>query len=232
MPTSHPSNIEPVIELLTDLHPRRVLEVGIGHGKYGVLLREYLEINFDRLQRSQWKVELIGIEAFEDYHNPLWEYAYDRVIVEDVRRVDFAGLGRFDCCLLLDVIEHFEHKEGRSLLERLLKSCECVIVSTPLEFHAQGAVLGNEYERHRSLWRRQDYQPYHFLYRRCGTSSVAVLSERPLSPSLWQRSSRHFKLRSYLLRTLPAPAIKCICFIKSLRRLVLPRSRDLPDARL
>ncbi|MBI3667178.1 MAG: hypothetical protein HY236_13305 [Acidobacteria bacterium] len=206
---------------MQDLRPRRVLEVGIGHGKYGVLVREYLELPYERYTKSEWQLELIGIEVFAKYRNPLWDYAYNQVLVEDVRNVDLERLGRFDCCLLLDVVEHFDHDEGRFLLERLLNLCKCVIVSTPLKFEEQGAQFDNEHERHWSLWRRKDYRPYYFTYRKCGNCSVVVLSRNPLNPVLGQDSSGYLKLRQYLLKRLPGPAIKSICLVKSIGRGIL-----------
>jgi len=214
MPSSSLGNIEPVVEFLRDLAPRRVLEVGVGHGKYGVLLREYLEVAYERYHRTQWRLELVGIEVFGEYRNPLWEYAYDRVVIEDIRRLDLASLGKFDCGLLLDVIEHFDHEEGRKVLERLLESCETVIVSTPRRFVEQGVVLGNEHERHRSLWRRQDYGPYHCRYYQGRECSVTLLSRRPLPAGAGDDLFRHGRLRRLLLRTLPSPVLELLVFAK------------------
>ena len=218
MPASRPENIARVVELLMDLQPQRVLDIGIGYGKYGMLAREYLEIWQDRFDRSEWRVEIIGIEAFEKYRTPLWDYAYDQVLAEDIRRVDLASLGRFDCALFLDVIEHFDHDEGQVVLDRLLQSCDYVIVATPLEFHEQEALFQNEHERHHSLWGPDDYRPYHFKCWKGRSCSVAVLSLRPLDPALGQHSSRYFQFRQFLIRTLPGPAVRLVCLVKSLLR--------------
>lgn len=218
MPSGLSATIHPVLEFLRDIQPLRILEIGIGHGKYGVLIREYLEIAYERYSRSEWQLELVGIEVFERYRSPLWDYAYDHVMVADVRYVDLAALKKFDCCLLLDVIEHFDHEGGHLLLKRLLDSCDYVIVSTPLQFLPQGALFGNEAERHRSLWSRRDYRRYHFKYRKCQDGSVAVLSRHPLKATIGQAASKYFKVRAYFLRTLPPPVIKLICGVKSLIR--------------
>lgn len=45
MPTSHPNQINEIIQIAELLRPASVLDVGVGYGKYGFLLREYLEAN-------------------------------------------------------------------------------------------------------------------------------------------------------------------------------------------
>jgi hypothetical protein len=43
MPTSHPSQLNEILEVVLKTRPRSVIDVGVGFGKYGVLCREYLE---------------------------------------------------------------------------------------------------------------------------------------------------------------------------------------------
>jgi hypothetical protein len=42
MPTSHPHQLNQIVELIMLTDPHSLLDVGIGFGKYGVLAREYL----------------------------------------------------------------------------------------------------------------------------------------------------------------------------------------------
>ena len=50
MPTSDMHNIVPILTIMQHLQPRSVLDIGCGFGKYGVLLREYLDIWHERLE--------------------------------------------------------------------------------------------------------------------------------------------------------------------------------------
>ncbi len=43
MPTSHLYQISDILEIISLIRPRSVLDVGVGFGKYGLLAREYLE---------------------------------------------------------------------------------------------------------------------------------------------------------------------------------------------
>ena len=48
-----------------------ILDIGCGFGKYGMLFREYLDVWHERYERQQWRVRLVGIEAYEQYRNPI-----------------------------------------------------------------------------------------------------------------------------------------------------------------
>ncbi len=71
MPTSDLHNIAPVISVMSRLNPRSVLDIGCGFGKYGVLLREYLDVAHGRVDRETWEVRLEAIDAFAGYQNEL-----------------------------------------------------------------------------------------------------------------------------------------------------------------
>ena len=43
MPSSAPDVIPAVVNLVWELAPRSILDIGAGNGKYGVLFRDYLE---------------------------------------------------------------------------------------------------------------------------------------------------------------------------------------------
>jgi hypothetical protein len=54
MPTSHPYQLNEIIDLAMKVDPKSVLDVGVGFGKYGVLLREYLELWDGRDRYRDW----------------------------------------------------------------------------------------------------------------------------------------------------------------------------------
>jgi len=49
MPTSDLYNITPILTIISNLKPKKILDVGCGFGKYGLLMREYLEVWQERL---------------------------------------------------------------------------------------------------------------------------------------------------------------------------------------
>jgi SAM-dependent methyltransferase len=158
MPTSVHHNLSTVLTVVTQLNPKRVLDVGCGFGKYGVLLREYLDIWHERLDRSQWEAELVGIEGFERYRCPIHDYVYDKTYFGDACDI-VPTLGEFDVVLILDVIEHLEKDRAAELLRQCLARSKAVIVSTPISFYPQHAICDNPYEMHRCHWTRADFPP-------------------------------------------------------------------------
>src|SRR3954447_22905428 len=137
MPTSDHHNINTVLSILRALHPHRVLDVGCGFGKYGVAIREYLDVWFERLDPESWLVQLVGIEACEEYRNPIHDFVYNRVHYGEAQKV-VPQLGTFDAILIADVIEHLEKNEARELAKSCLEHSPVLIISTPVDFFAQG----------------------------------------------------------------------------------------------
>src|ERR1017187_7491474 len=87
MPTSPWSNITPILDLIMDLSPRptRVLDVGVGCGKFGLLCKEYL--GFWNSPDSQRPVVVDGIEAFPAYLGASQRAIYDSLHVGDARAI-------------------------------------------------------------------------------------------------------------------------------------------------
>lgn len=163
MPSSRYDTIPFVLDIVTELKPRSILDIGIGTGKWGMLFREYLDTwNIDKPYADR-KLVLIGVEAFTEYSNPVWE-VYDKVITKDINKIlengrdDFMfndiKLNSFDMVFMGDVIEHFEKEEAKQLLDKL--NFKHIIIITPLEVLEQPAVYDNQFEIHRSEWKHQD----------------------------------------------------------------------------
>lgn len=142
--------------------PKSVLDLGIGFGLQGALVRQYLDDGV-----RPWKTKLIGVEAFREYENPVWdlytgiyymtiqEYLAGKSILQD------SDLN-FDFIILSDVIEHLEKEEGRNIIYKLmdlLNKGGVLMIGTPGVWCEQGAVHGNEYEEHKSLWKWNEFPP-------------------------------------------------------------------------
>lgn len=150
MPTSDPCSITPIIAEIFCLSPKSVLDLGIGCGKYGMLCREYPDGWYERFRKDQWQVRIVGVEGFLDYRNPAWDF-YDEIRIEDFSK-GYESYTGFDLVLMLDSLEHIDKQGGLKLLATLRKNNKAVIVCVPESSHPQGAVCGNEFERHRATW--------------------------------------------------------------------------------
>ncbi len=135
---SYPSNREAIVEIVKELNPRTILDVGVGTGYYGELIRTALP-----------KVKLHGIEIFEKYRNEKWKN-YDSVKIKDIRDIPFIS---WSLTLMVDVLEHFTREDGLALLDRIHGY---VLVSTPRNYD-QGEVHGNIHQKHLSQWTEEDF---------------------------------------------------------------------------
>lgn len=156
MPLSNPDHISTVLHFAQACRPKSILDVGIGTGSYGLLLRQSLDIGYGRVQPAEWQVEITGVEIFENYHNPVWDYAYTSVILGDVRQI-LPKLKNYDLVLCNDVLEHFPREEARTIAKALVCHCGTLIATTPNREYPQGAWGGNEAETHHSLLDRTDF---------------------------------------------------------------------------
>lgn len=134
--------------------PMRVLDLGIGFGFYGAVVRQWLDQGV-----KPWSTRLVGVEAWGNYANPMWDL-YDMVVVDTIENFLSRHSESFEYILMTDVIEHFERPAAinvmRSIVGRLTPRGR-FIVGTPGVFFAQGAVHGNDRETHRSHWTIDDF---------------------------------------------------------------------------
>jgi len=176
MPVSSYDHVSEVMHVITRVQPAKILDVGVGFGKWGILCREGLDVTSGRIQKTDWQTQIDGIEIFEQYRNPLWDIAYNRVIIGDILEM-IEDLPEYDLILLCDVIEHFEKQIGYGLLLRLMEKSKVIILSSPRGFMAQGAVWDNAYEEHKSGWTKRDFNHIPHIYRDLGSTFMAVVAK-------------------------------------------------------
>jgi len=134
--------------------PASVLDLGIGMGFYGAVVRQWCDMGV-----RPWRTRLVGVEAWEGYCNPCWDL-YDEVVIEPVLSFFEWSSDVWHSILLLDVVEHFEKDEGFAVLaaaRKRLAETGLLYVGTPAVWMDQGDAHGNEFERHRSLWTVADF---------------------------------------------------------------------------
>lgn len=175
MPVSDYHNYSDILHIVEQIKPRRILDIGIGFGIWGVLMRQLLEMYEGRWPK-QWNITLEGLEIYEKFRNPLWDYAYDKVVIGDAYGL-LDNMGHYDLILACDVIEHFEKSRGRKLLEEMIQHADFVILTTPISFNQPGDVQtwGDKYETHKSLWSRADFKDIPHIYKRIVTDYLVLL---------------------------------------------------------
>lgn len=177
MPTSTPFNIPFIIQAMVSIQPKRILDIGVGTGTYGFLLRQYLDIVPGRLKKTEWTVQIDGMEIFPDYHNPIWDHYYNHILIGDA--LDLAEeIGTYDVILIADVIEHFEKVDGLTLLRKLAPKARFIVITSPANDYPQGTLYDNVHEQHLSAWREKDFEPYTCFYHRIHTCFIAVIAQK------------------------------------------------------
>ena len=190
MPSSRPNTIPTVIHLVRQLRPRSILDVGVGFGKWGHLFREYTDIleaerEPARYQREKWQVRIDGIEGYAAYLTPMHQYLYERIYIGDAA-VLMKDLSNYDVIFLGDIVEHFEKMAGLELLDTAFAHAkQAVVVSTPKYETAQEDLCGNELERHRSLWREEDFRRFPgAIVKTVDEATLLAVLQKPGTPTL------------------------------------------------
>jgi SAM-dependent methyltransferase len=207
MPTSPWANITPILEIIMDLSPlpARVLDVGAGYGKFGLLCREYL--GFWNSPDKQRSVVVDGIEAFPAYLGSLQRSIYDNLHVGDARELlPQFPTDAYDLVLLIDVVEHFSRADGLQILSECRRVGKVFIVSTPRLYWSQENAWGNPYERHQSLWSGSDFRRMGATRVTCAENWLAVFAKAPyaermaLAYRMWHLGQKLWPARLRLRR--------------------------------
>jgi trans-aconitate methyltransferase len=119
------------------LNPVDVLDIGVGAGTYGTVLRELCP-----------GAKLTGVEAWAPYVDQFDLHAiYDEIIVADVRYL--AALPRADVVILGDVLEHMTEDEAIAVWRMARGAArKAVYLSIPIIHYPQGHLEGNPFEEH------------------------------------------------------------------------------------
>lgn len=203
MGTSNWQNISYCVDIIREINPMSVLDIGVGYGRWGILCREFLDVWEGRTYKESWKLRIDGIEAFDKNVDTYHGHFYDNILVGDaVDRINALELlPNYDLIVIGDVLEHIDKKHGREFFERCLDKGKFILLIVPLGINwPQGERDGNVYEIHRSVWRAQDFKNYNirrykyfcdYLQRKLG---VFIISKNEKFP----RENWFGKIKRYL----------------------------------
>jgi hypothetical protein len=155
MPSSSNHQLSLITDWISKLQPQKVLDIGIGNGRYGFLCRDILDTPFET---PPHRIVLEGIEGYEKYVTDIHKIIYDKIYFGNCLQLIDQIKDDYDLILLIDVIEHLDKEDGMIFLKKLTTISRNVIVGTPKGFTSQDDVFGNELERHRSGWLPSDFK--------------------------------------------------------------------------
>jgi len=123
----------------------QVLDIGFGCGNLGALIKS-------NPGTAHWQVD--GVDGFEVacFNRPLFEQRHYRNIWHGyAQELPKETLASYDIVCLLDVIEHLDVDQAKTLLKELLTGLRedaLLIVSTPLWFYPQHSNQAGDLEEH------------------------------------------------------------------------------------
>lgn len=161
MPTSPYAHIEYIVNILHQIRPSSILDIGLGNGKIGFIARDFLDVMLNEAYlKRDWKVKIDGIEIFEPYIQTHQRFIYDDIFIGDAFDV-IDRLGKYDLVILGDVLEHFNKEKAWQFLDKCaFHSNMALIINIPLGDCPQPNIYGNEYERHCSTWFEDDFDSF------------------------------------------------------------------------
>lgn len=114
------------------IDPKRILDIGSGFGKYGIIVREAILSN--RADKGDLEpVDDLVIDCVEcaRYFQNLncHKSIYDHHFHCDIR--DLPKVGYYDLALMIDIVEHLDRREIEPLIKRLKTTIKHIIVSVP-----------------------------------------------------------------------------------------------------
>ena len=145
MPSSDPTTIPKVLQLIKVLSPSSILDIGAGNGRNGLLFREILDHNYGRLS-PPYQVVIDAIEVESRYITPVHEWIYDNIYTENW--LEFEPKMRYDLVFMGDVLEHFKEWQRALMKARRIANTTIVVAPNWKGSGIQGEWGGNKYESH------------------------------------------------------------------------------------
>jgi len=145
----------PIMKRLIECPVESLLDLGCGTGRLGVCVRDYLEDLVHKVNPAkprEWKLQIEGVEIFDDYRSVWGTAAYDKIhsgCVTGFMGGAVKGGRRWDAIVCTAMIEHLPIETARGLVHAMVHcSDQYAIVGAPFGSHPQGSGHGNDYEEH------------------------------------------------------------------------------------
>ncbi|OHD71736.1 MAG: hypothetical protein A2W19_15440 [Spirochaetes bacterium RBG_16_49_21] len=179
MPSNNLISIFDILETIRLINAKSILDIGVGFGKWGLLIREYFDLRPDEKKGyDKWSIKLDGIEANEKYLTPVHGYVYDQVFVGEAIDILSNNNLYYDLILGIDVIEHFTKPEGLKFLNLCRNRARTVFINTPNIYYKLQREYFNPYMLHKSGWDADDFTKLGARYVwHCDLYVLAVFTE-------------------------------------------------------
>lgn len=159
---SFPENIFPILEICYSIPYSSVLDIGCGHGKYGLLLREHYVVQ--KALAGNWpnpvdNCIIHALEPSEYFRNkPYVQAIYDKVYKDSFFDSNIAG--DYDLILMIDVVEHHPIEKVKEWLRTVIRTGK-ILISTPknVDYYKE-EFYGKDFPIHVSQWSAEDFKEF------------------------------------------------------------------------
>ncbi len=140
------------VEAMVEVSPNRVLDLGVGLGMWGMLVREFCEERNEAKQGQERKVHLEGIRISDRRYGEHQAFLYDRVHTTTGSRVAEQMSGHWNLAIVGDALDQWPKDTSVAVLERALEISDYVLVHNPMVRESDGAQGDSS-----SGWRISDF---------------------------------------------------------------------------
>lgn len=164
MPNARPDVMRPICEWLQNKSTKdikSVLDIGCGFGKWGFLVRLYIQAWSPKLAKEvyqNWRnnLRVDAIEIFEDYITDLQRLIYNNIYIGDMREL-IEKVENYDLIIMGDVLEHIPFKDGLKFLKKAREKAKWIMISMPSYLSKSTLHMGNEAEAHQHIWTDDEF---------------------------------------------------------------------------
>ncbi|MCK4341966.1 MAG: hypothetical protein KAY37_09615 [Phycisphaerae bacterium] len=154
-------NIPFCVDALLKIAPRNVLDVGVGFGRWGMIVREFCEVWLPATGRQNGRVHIEGIEAVAECITAHHKEFYDELHVAEAADVFDDLTGPWDLTIFGHVLEHMPRDVALKLLRAAVERSQYVLVNVTLgAVYPQPESPANPYERRESNWESADFSAF------------------------------------------------------------------------
>lgn len=159
---SHSENIPKILQAVDSISPKRVLDIGTGFGKFGLLVREWYlskrakieiiptnDIVIDCCEITEYFINL-------PYHNSLYDHHFHQSFFELKNKLEDA---QYDLILMIDVVEHYPKEEVKKWLREIIDKNK-ILISTPKEVTMYTQHYYGDSNHHKSQWTKEDFNEF------------------------------------------------------------------------
>ena len=156
--TSFASNIPIILDIIGAKNPKRLLDIGSGFGKFGLMARELL-LSIRAIKNSDiCPVDDLIVDCVEEaeyfYQQPYHDKIYNNHWHKDVFKMPIEQLNGYDLILLIDVVEHWDKGNAIEWLKKIKTN---VLISTPKKVsYYKLKYYGSR--KHVSQWTYEDFK--------------------------------------------------------------------------